>query len=64
MCLSWIKRRFEPFNAWGNISQQFENFEIYKDLNMALKWGDSRREEMVTNKMKMGSKPKKILFEI
>ena len=23
----------------GNISQQFENFEIYKDLNMALKWG-------------------------
>ena len=31
---------------------------------MALKWGDSRREEMVTNKMKMGSKPKKTLFEI
>ena len=31
---------------------------------MALKWGDSRREEMVANKMKMGSKPKKILFEI
>ena len=31
---------------------------------MALKLGDSRREEMVANKMKMGSKPKKILFEI
>ena len=30
---------------------------------MALKWGDSRREEMVTNKMKMGSKPKKILLK-
>ena len=31
---------------------------------MALKWGDSRQEEMVTNKMKMGSKPEKTLFEI
>ena len=31
-CLLWIKRRFESHNAQGNISRQYENFKIYKDL--------------------------------
>ena len=31
-CLLWIKRRFEPHNARGNISRQYENFKMYEDL--------------------------------
>ena len=31
-CLLWIKWRFEPQNASENILQQFEHFEIYRDL--------------------------------
>ena len=27
-CLLWIKRRFEPSNAYGNISRQFENLKF------------------------------------
>ena len=30
--LLWIKRRFESHNTQGNISREFENFKIYKDL--------------------------------
>ena len=31
-CLLWMKGRFEPYNASGNILRQFENFQIYKGL--------------------------------